>query len=65
MGGIPAVVEDHVGLPVVVADTPVDAPPEVLLGLASPGEHRDVVLGQCGGDLVLRTVNVTCGPSTL
>ena len=41
MRGVAAVVQDHVGLPVLGVDALVDAPPEVLLSLSAPGEHGD------------------------
>ncbi len=39
--GVAAVVQDHVGLPVLGVDAPVDAPPKVLLRLAAPRENRE------------------------
>jgi len=54
VGGVAAVVEDHVGLPVLGVDALVDAPPEVLLGLAAPRENGEAGLGERGGHFVLR-----------
>ena len=66
MRGVASVVEHHVGLPVVPGgDALVDAPPEVLLGLAPPGEHGDAVLGQGRGHLVLGRVDVASRPADL
>ncbi len=65
VGGVASVVQDHVGLPVVGGDAAVDAPPEVLLGLAPPREHGDVLLGEGGRDLVLGAVDVAGRPPDL
>ena len=65
VGGVSAVVEDHVGLPGLGGDRLVDAPPEVLLALAPPGEHGDAGLRQGGRDLVLGAVDVAGGPPDL
>ena len=36
MGGVTTIVQDHVRLPIVGRDAPVDAPPEILLRLSAP-----------------------------
>ena len=43
----------------------VDAPPEILLVLASPGEDRDVIFSQGGGNLILGRVDVAGRPTNL
>ena len=48
-----------------VPDGLVYAPPEVLLALAPPGEHRDAGLGEGGGNLVLGAVDVASRPTNL
>ena len=63
--GVAPVVEHHVGLPVLGRDALVDAPPKVLLALAAPRKHRHARLGQRGGNLVLRRVDVARGPADL
>ena len=59
---VSSVVKDHVRLPVVRAETSVNAPPEVLLGLTPPRVDGDPALGQGGRHLVLRRENVAGGP---
>ena len=49
MGGVSAVVQDHVGLPVLGVDALVDAPPEVLLRLAAPGVDGNTCQTRDGG----------------
>lgn len=65
MSGVSSVVQDHVGLPGLGGDALLDAPPEILLALATPGEHGNVVFGQGGSDLVLGRVDVASGPTNL
>ena len=65
VGGVPAVVQDHVGLPRLVGDAPVNAPPEIVLVLASPSKNRHAFLSKSGRNFVLSTVNVTCCPTDL
>ena len=59
------VVQNHVGLPGFVGDTAVNAPPEIVLVLATPSKDRDALFCQCGRHLVLGTVNVACCPTHL
>jgi hypothetical protein len=65
MGGIPAVIQDHVRLPVVGGNAPVNTPPKVLLGLTTPGKDGNVLLSQCGRNLVLSAVNIASSPTNL
>ena len=65
MGGVAAIVQNHVGLPGFVGDAAVNTPPEIVLVFATPGKDRNALFCQCGRDLVLGAVNVACCPTDL
>ena len=63
-GQIAAVVEDHVGAPALRPfDGAVDAAPELLVGLALPGEYGESRGGDGGGRMVLGGEHVAARPA--
>ena len=44
--GVPPIVQQHVGLPVVGLDGAVDAPPEVVFALPAPGKDAEAWVGK-------------------
>lgn len=65
MSGVTAVVQYHIRLPILGRNAFIDAPPEILLGFATPCKHRISGVCQRRGYLVLRGINVARRPSHL
>jgi len=65
VSGVTAVVQYHIRLPILSRHAFIDAPPEILLGFATPRKHRVPGVRQRRGYLVLCGINVARRPSHL